>query len=138
MTRDVRIVDPDETLEEAALAMAETDVGIMPVGRNDRLVGMITDRDIAIRGVAQRRGSDTKVSDVMSPEIRYCFVDDNASDVLDNLAEIQVRRLPVLNRDKRLVGIVSISDLADSGEAMHVGEALSEIARPSTRHSQIA
>jgi CBS domain-containing protein len=138
MTRDVRIVDPDETLEQAALAMADVDAGILPVGRNDRLVGMITDRDIAIRGVAKGRGPNAKVGDVMSPEVKYCFIDDDTDSVLDNLAEIQVRRLPVLDHDKRLVGIVSIGDLAGNGEAVHAGEALGEIARPSSRHSQMA
>jgi CBS domain-containing protein len=138
MTRDVRIVDPDETLEQAALAMAEIDAGILPVGRNDRLVGIITDRDIAIRGVAQGRGPSAKVGDVMSPEILYCFIDDDAGEVLDNLADIQVRRLPVLDREKRLVGIISISDLAGNGEAAQAGEALGDIARPSGQHSQIA
>jgi CBS domain-containing protein len=138
MTRDVRIVDPDETLEQAALAMAEIDAGILPVGRNDRLVGMITDRDIAIRGVAQGRGPGAKVGDVMSPEVKYCFIDDDTENVLDDLAEIQVRRLPVLDRDKRLVGIISISDLAGNGDAARAGEALSDIARPSSQHSQIA
>jgi CBS domain-containing protein len=137
MTRDVRIVDPDETLEEAALAMAEIDAGILPVGKDDRLVGMITDRDIAIRGVAQGRGPSAKVGEVMSPEILYCFIDDDAGEVLDNLADIQVRRLPVLDREKRLVGIISISDLAGNGEAAQAGEALGDIARPSALHSQV-
>ncbi len=138
MTRDVRIVDPDETLEQAALAMAEIDAGILPVGRNDRLVGIITDRDIAIRGVAHRREPGAKVGEVMSPQVKYCFIDDDIEDVLSNMADIQVRRLPVLDRDKRLVGIVSISDLAGNGEAARAGEALSDIARPSSQHSQIA
>ena len=138
MTRDVRMVDPDETLAKAALAMAEIDAGILPVAKDDRLVGMITDRDIAIRGVARGRGPDAKVGEVMSPEVKYCFIDDDAEDVLNNLAEIQVRRLPVLDRSKRLVGIVSIGDLAGNGEPVHVGEVLGEIARPSGQHSQTA
>jgi len=138
MTRDVRIVDPDETLEEAAQAMAEIDAGILPVGRNDRLVGMITDRDIAIRGVAHGRGPGAKVGDVMSAEVKYCFIDDDTKNVLDNLGEIQVRRLPVLDREKRLVGIISITDLAGKGEAMRVGRALGQIAQPSGQHSQMA
>jgi CBS domain-containing protein len=137
MTRDVRIVDPDETLEEAAQAMAEIDAGILPVGRNGRLVGMITDRDIAIRGVAHGRGPGAKVGDVMSPEVKYCFIDDDTENVLDNLGEIQVRRLPVLDREKRLVGIISISDLAGNGEAAQAGQALGDIARPSALHSQV-
>lgn len=137
MTQDVRLVEPDETLEQAAQAMAEIDAGILPVGENGRLVGMVSDRDIAIRGVAQGRQPSAKVREVMSPEVCYCFIDDEAEDVLDNIAQIQVRRLPVLDRDKRLVGIVSISDFAGNGETAHIGEALAEIARPSRLHVQV-
>jgi len=138
MTREVRIVDPDDTLEGAAQLMGEIDAGILPVAKNDRLVGMVTDRDIAVRGVAKGMAPDAHVRAVMSDEVLYCFADDDTEDVLNNLAEIQVRRLPVVDRDKRLVGIVSLSDMAGNGGQMHVGEALGEIARPSMRHSQLA
>ena len=138
MTRDVRLVDPDDTLRDAAVAMAEIDAGFLPVRENDRLVGIITDRDIAIRGVAKGLSPDAEVRAVMSDEIRYCFEDDDADDVLANMGEIQVRRLPVMDHDKRLVGVVSISDLAGNGEEMQAGEALCEIARPSKLHSQMA
>jgi CBS domain-containing protein len=138
MTSEVRIVDPDETLREAAQAMAEIDAGFLPVGEDDRLVGIVTDRDIAIRGVANGLRPDASVRDVMSDEVRYCFDDDDCEDVLNNMAEIQVRRLPVVNRGKRLVGVVSITDLAGNGEEAHAGEVLHEIARPSITHSQTA
>jgi len=137
MTRDVRIVDPEETLEHAARAMAHIDAGILPVSENDRLVGIITDRDIAIRGVGKGYPPSARIREVMSPEVRYCFVDDDAEDVLNNMAQIQVRRMPVLDRDKRLAGLVSITDLATRGEETHAGETLREIARPSGLHSQI-
>ncbi len=136
MTQDVRIVDPGETLQDAARTMAEIDAGFLPVGKNDRLVGIITDRDIAIRAVATGRPSSAKVGDVMSQEVRYCYADDTVDDILDNMAQQQLRRLPVVDRDKRLVGIVSITDLATNGEPAHSGEALCEIARPSGLHSQ--
>ena len=137
MTRDVRVVAPEETLQDAARMMADIDAGILPVGEDDRMIGMITDRDIAIRGVALGRAPDAKVREIMSDEVRYCFEDDDADAVLDNMAAIQVRRLPVVDRDKRLVGIVSIADLARKREeAAHAGEALGEIARPSALHSQ--
>jgi CBS domain-containing protein len=136
MTRDVRIASPDESLRDAAKAMGELDAGVLPVGENDRLVGMITDRDIAVRGVAQGKGPDAKVREVMSNEVRYCFDDDDADEVLENLGELQLRRMPVLNRDKRLVGIISIGDLAASEEPKRAGEALSEISRPGGEHSQ--
>ncbi|MFL5294907.1 MAG: CBS domain-containing protein [Phenylobacterium sp.] len=136
MTRDVRITSPEDTMREAAMAMADCDAGVLPVGENDRLVGMVTDRDIAIRGVACGKGPEAKVRDVMSAEIRYCYEDDSADEVLRNMSDLQVRRLPVLNREKRLVGIVSLSDLASGGEAAKSGAALRDIAQPGGEHSQ--
>ena len=114
MTSNVRIADPDQTLQEAAQAMARLDAGVMPVGEHDRLVGMITDRDIAIRGIAEGKGPDAKVREVMSQEVKYCFEDEDVDDVVHNMGDIRVHRLPVVNRDKRLVGIVSLGDLARS------------------------
>lgn len=136
MTREVRIVDPDETLQDAARAMADIDAGILPVGENDRLVGIVTDRDIAIRAVAIGRQPTAKVRDVMSGTISYCYEDDEAEDVLETMANFQIRRMPVLDRNKRLVGIVSITDLAHNGEAARAGATLGDIARPSGLHSQ--
>ena len=115
--------------------MAEIDAGVLPVGENDRLVGMITDRDIAIRGVAEGCSPDARVRDVMSQEVKYCFDDADAEDVLESMAGIQVRRMPVINHDKRLVGIVSITDIAKE-EEREAGEALRDITRPSALHSQ--
>lgn len=136
MKRDVRIVDPAETLQEAARAMADIDAGFLPVGENDRLVGILTDRDIAIRAVGTGRAPDAKIRDVMSQEVRYCYADDDIDDILYNMAEQQLRRLPVVDRDKRLVGIISITDLATNGVATLTGETLGKIARPSGLHSQ--
>jgi CBS domain-containing protein len=117
MTHDVRLAGPDESIRDAARMMAEQDVGALPVGENDRLVGMITDRDITLRGVAKGKGPDAKVCDVMTQQICYCFEDEELDQVSRNMADIQIRRLPVLNRDKRLVGIVSLGDLATSARA---------------------
>jgi len=136
MTREVRIANPDETIREAAMMMANIDAGFLPVGQNDRLVGIITDRDIAIRGIAEGKGPDAKIREVMSSEVRYCFEDDDVEEVLENMGELQVRRLPVLNREKRLVGIVSLGDLATNGESEDAGDALSNISRPGGEHSQ--
>ncbi|MFL5201572.1 MAG: CBS domain-containing protein, partial [Microvirga sp.] len=108
MTRDVRLIEPNQTIRDAARLMAEMDAGVMPVREGDRLVGMITDRDIAVRAVAQGRGPDTPVREVMTDEVKYCYEDDDTNDVARNMADIQVRRLPVLTRDKRLVGIISL------------------------------
>ena len=112
MTRDVRVASPDQTVREVARTMAEFDTGVMPVGENDRLVGMITDRDIAIRGVAEGKGPDARVREIMTPDVRYCFEDEDVRDVARTMAESQVRRLPVLNRDKRLVAIMESPDAA--------------------------
>jgi CBS domain-containing protein len=135
MTRDVRVISPDDTIERAAQLMGQIDAGVLPVGDNDRLIGMITDRDIAVRGVAEGCSPSAKVRDIMSQEVCYCFDDADADDVLENMAEIQIRRMPVVNHDKRLVGIVSITDIAKAEEE-EAGEALRDITRPSALHSQ--
>jgi len=127
MTRDVRVANPDQTIREAAQMMAELDAGALPVGEQDRLVGMITDRDIAVRAVAHGKSPDTRIRDVMTDDVKYCFDDDDVEDVARNMADIQVRRLPVVNRDKRLVGIVAIADIAAAEEPEVVGEAVSGI-----------
>jgi CBS domain-containing protein len=130
MTREVRVANPEQSLREAAQLMAELDAGVLPVGADDRLVGMITDRDIAVRGVAKGKTPDTPVREVMTDEVKYCFEDEEVDHVARNMADIQVRRLPVVNRDKRLVGIVAIADLAAHEDAKIVGEAVSGISAP--------
>jgi CBS domain-containing protein len=114
MSANVHIADPNQPIRAAAKMMAECDCGALPVGDNDRLVGMITDRDIAIRATAIGKGPDTPVREVMSEGICYCYEDQEVSDVAANMGDIQVRRLPVLNREKRMVGILSICDIAKS------------------------
>ena len=136
MTQDVRLIEPNQTIRDAARLMAEMDAGIMPVREGDRLVGMITDRDIAVRAVAQGRGPDTAVREVMTDEVKYCYEDDDTNDVARNMADIQVRRLPVLTREKRLVGIISLGDMALSDEAGKAGEAVAGISQPGGQHSQ--
>jgi CBS domain-containing protein len=136
MTPDVEIVAPDDTLHTAARMMADLDTGALPVGENDRLVGMITDRDITIRAVAEGRDPDkAKVRDAMSEQIRFCFEDEDTQEVSRKMSDWAVRRLPVLNRDKRLVGIVSLGDLATGGAEEESRKALEEIsdAPPGTR-----
>src|SRR3954464_6879022 len=127
MTRDVQLIEPTQTIRDAARLMAEMDAGIMPVREGNRLVGMITDRDIAIRAVAQGRGPDTLIREVMTDEVKYCYEDDDTNDVARSMADIQVRPLPVLTRDKRLVGIISLGDMAVSDEAGKAGEAVAGI-----------
>lgn len=137
MTRDVRVTAPDDTIRDAARIMAEIDAGVVPVGQDDRLVGMLTDRDIAVRAVAQGKGPDTRIGEVMSDEVKYCYEDEDTDHVCANLGDQQIRRIPVVNREKRLVGILSLGDLAieDNG-GNGSGETLAAISRPGGSHSQ--
>ena len=130
MTQDVRIAAPDETLQHAAFIMGEIDAGMLPVGENDKLVGVVTDRDITIRGVGQGCQSDAKVGEIMSTKLLYCHDTDDVDDVLTNMADKKVRRLPVVDKDKRLVGIISLGDLAGKAPKELSGDALDKITRP--------
>jgi CBS domain-containing protein len=138
MTREVRLVRPDQTIREAAQLMAEIDAGAIPVTDNDRLVGMITDRDIAVRAVAQGKPPEARIRDVMSPGILYCFDDQELDEVATNMGKNQVRRLPVIDHDKRLVGILSLGDLASKEDAGAVGRAVSQVSQQGGKHSQTA
>ena len=136
MTRDVQIARPDMTIREVAEMMAAIDAGVLPVADGDALVGMITDRDIAIRAVAMGKGIDTPVREVMTAEVKYCFDDQDLEEVTSNMAHIQVRRLPVVNRDKRLVGIISLGDIAFTGGDGVASTALAGVSRPGGEHTQ--
>jgi len=132
ITRDPQVIRPETALIEAAQKMKSLDIGMLPVCDGDRLVGVITDRDITVRGVAQ--GSDPKtarVQEVMTPEVIYCFDDEDVKEAAKKMEEKQVRRLPVLNREKRLVGIVSLGDLAvRTGKEKLAGEVLERVSEP--------
>lgn len=130
MTPEVQLCTPDDTLKDAAEAMMTLNVGLLPVTDSDRLVGMITDRDIAVRGVARGRGPDTPVRDVMTEDVKYCFEDQDLDDVTLNMGEIQVRRLPVVNKDKQLVGIIALGDIARCRAGKGTAEALHQISQP--------
>jgi CBS domain-containing protein len=134
MTRDVRVCTPGQSIREAAKTMAEIDAGSMPVGENDRLIGMITDRDIAVRAVAAGKGPETPVREVMSEHIHYCFEDEELDDVAQNMGDIRVRRLPVVNRQKRLVGIVSLGDVARTEGGETVGDAVVGVSQRGGAH----
>ena len=138
MSTEVRLASPSESIRDAARTMKEIDAGILPVGDGDRLVGMITDRDIAVRAVAEGRGPDTAVRDVMSREVLYCYADERLDDVARQMRELQVRRMPVLNREKRLVGIISIGDIAltDDDGTGRAATALVGVSEPGGLHSQ--
>lgn len=130
MTTDVCVVSPNNTLRDAAMLMEKMDIGSLPVGANDRLVGIITDRDIAIRAVAQGKSPDTTVQEAMSTDIKYCYDDEDIDHVARNMAELELRRMPVVNRDKRLVGVVSLANFAYSGDKKSSDKLLNGVAAP--------
>lgn len=130
MTRDPKVTNPDTTLVDAAAEMRAQDVGAIPVGENDRLVGMVTDRDIAMRAVAEGGNpGNTTVREVMSKDVYYCFEDVDLSEAAGIMSEHQIQRLPVLNRDKRLVGMLAVADLARN-DPQSLAKAFSGIAQP--------
>jgi CBS domain-containing protein len=136
MSNDVKVANPNQSIRDAARLMAEIDAGILPVGENDKLVGVITDRDIAIRAVGADKGPATPIREIMSKDVKYCFEDDDLDDIAQNMADIKVRRLPVLNREKRLVGILSLGDMALTDGPSNAGSALCGISEPGGEHSQ--
>lgn len=117
--------------------MLKVDSGVLPVGDEDRLVGMITDRDIALRAVAGGKGPQTPVRDVMSRDVMYCFDDEDIEHVARSMGELQLRRLPVVNRDKELVGILSLADVATLHGGGTAGGALGDISQPGGKHTQV-
>lgn len=130
MTADVRLIRPDQTIREAAVMMMDADVGSLPVEDHDRMIGMVTDRDIVLRAVARGLGAETLVREVMTEDIKYCFADDNVSTIADSMAGLGLRRMPVLDRDKRLVGIVSLSNIAAAGNENATESLLKGVAQP--------
>jgi CBS domain-containing protein len=136
MSHKVQTVSPDQTLREAAAIMRQVDIGFLPVGENDKLVGTITDRDIAIRGIGAGKGPEAKVREAMTQEVKYCFDDEEIEHVAQNMADLQVRRLPVMSRDERLVGIISLGNLAIEGPPAHTAKVLHGVSQPGGRHNQ--
>lgn len=130
MTRDVKLISPQDSIRAAAGRMRDDDIGSLPVADGDRLVGYITDRDIVIRALADSGDADSSVGKVMSDRILYCFEDEAVEDVAKNMAQNQVRRLPVLTREKRLCGIVALGDIASHGADKPAEQALEGISRP--------
>ena len=131
MSKDVRVISPETTIREAARTMHDGGFGMMPVGENDRMIGAISDRDIAIRAVAEGKGPSTTVREVMSTGVWWAYDDDTVEHAAKLMSEHQVRRLPVVDRDKRLVGIVALGDFAvDKSDIRPAAEALSKISEP--------
>jgi CBS domain-containing protein len=132
MTEKVSFITPDARIVEIARRMRDEDIGSLPVAENDKLIGIVTDRDIVVRILAE--GVDIDTADArkaMSPKIFYCTEDQTVEEVLENMGENQVRRLPVINADKRLVGVVSLGDLSQAAKR-EAGDALKDISQPAT------
>ncbi|TWB42772.1 CBS domain-containing protein [Rhizobium sp. ERR 922] len=134
MSRGVHIANPQQTIGEIARQMADEEIGFMPVGENDQLVGTITDRDMVVRGLADGLGGDAKVREVMNRDVKYCFEDEDVDDVTRNMGQVQVRRLPVVNREKRLTGVISLADAA-LVQKEAAGAGLKKVARPGGSHA---
>ena len=139
MSRDVEVLEPGITVHEASRRMAKRDAGAMPVGENGRLVGMLTDRDVVVRVVAENRNpAAVTVREAMTPEVEWCFEDDELGSAGARMSESKVRRLPVLDRDRRLVGILSVGDLAREEAGRATVTALHGAAQPGGPHAQTA
>ena len=136
MTREVATVRADQTAQEAATFMLQGDAGSIPVTEGERLIGMITDRDITVRGVAAGRGPDTPVRELMSEGLVCAREDDDIEEVASRMSEAQVRRLPVIDQSENLVGIVSLGDLSRESEGEEAHIALEGVSQPSGQHQQ--
>ena len=136
MTAQVTTVPPEAPLQHVARIMRDEDIGSIPVAQGDQLLGMITDRDIVIRAVAEGDQGLTRrtAGDVMTPDVQCCFVDQNVGDVLKEMGDQQIRRLPVVDKDRRLVGIVSLGDLSREAKPKQAGQALENISQPGVGH----
>jgi CBS domain-containing protein len=136
MTTDVETVSADQTAQDAAKFMLRAEAGSIPVCDGDKVIGMITDRDIAVRGVAEGRGPDAPIRDLMTDGIVCAREDDDVQDVASKMSEAQVRRLPVLDAQDRLCGIVSLGDLSRQTDGGSAGQALEGVSQPGGRHEQ--
>ena len=136
MTRDVQTIRPDQPVQQAANFMLSADAGSIPVTEGDRLIGMITDRDIAVRGVAEGHGPETQVRDLMTNDIVCARFDDDTDDVASRMSEAQVRRLPVIDDQERLCGIVSLGDLSQRCSDDAAEQALEGVSQPGGQHQQ--
>jgi CBS domain-containing protein len=136
MTRDVQTVRPDQTAREAASFMLRADTGAIPVTDGDRLLGMITDRDIAVRGIAEGHGPETPVRELMTNDMVCARIDDDIEEAASRMGEAQVRRLPVIDEQQRLCGIVSLGDLSREADTDCASEALEGVSQPGGQHQQ--
>jgi CBS domain-containing protein len=130
MTRNVEVARPDDSIQTVAQRMADLDVGSLPVCDGQTILGMVTDRDITIRATAKGLSGDTGVTQVMTADVEYAFEDDDLQEVADKMAKKQIRRLPIVDRDKKLCGILAIADIAREDKDKRVGETVEKISQP--------
>lgn len=135
MTKNCKLVHANDTIRKAAQIMAQEEIGWIPVQDGDRIIGMITDRDIVTRSVAQGKDGTARVRDAMTHDVKYCFEDEELDHTLDNMADLQLRRIPVMSRSKRLVGVLTLADAARSYDPSAVGAALCAVVEPGGHHA---
>jgi len=136
MTRDVQTIRPDQSVQDAASFMLSADAGSIPVTEGERLIGMITDRDIAVRGIAKGYGPETPVRELMTDDLIVARIDEDVEDVATKMSEAQVRRLPVIDEQERLCGIVSLGDLSRETDDQTASQALEGVSQPGGQHQQ--
>ncbi len=137
MTPNPEVVTPDQPIQEAARRMLDADTGALPVGEDQRLIGMVTDRDITVRAVAEGRGPETPVREVMSEKLLFAWDDQDVDEVAMQMSDAQVRRMPILSRqEERLVGMVSIGDLVQANQGEAAGVAVAGVTEPGGEHNQ--
>lgn len=129
MTPKADFVGPDTPVGDVARKMRDGDLGMLPVGEDDKLIGIVTDRDLTVRVLAENKGADIPAREAMSDKVYYLYDDVSLDEAVRNMADMAVRRMPVVDRDKNLIGIVSLGDIAEKGENEAAGEALRKIAK---------
>ena len=138
MTREVQVAQADQPIRKAAQFMLKVDAGSIPVCEGDRVIGMVTDRDLAVRVLAEGRGAETLLREIMTEEVVCCFEDDTVENAAQKMSDSKVRRIPVLSRDgEKLVGILSLGDIT-KGDAKLAERALEKVTQPSSLHNQSA
>jgi CBS domain-containing protein len=136
MTREVETIRPDQTAQDAARFMLNADAGSIPVAEDGRLIGMITDRDIAVRGIAKGYGPDTPVRELMTDDLVVVRIDDDVEEAAEKMSGAQVRRLPVIDHEERLCGILSLGDIAREADEECAERALEGVTQPGGEHRQ--
>lgn len=136
LTRDVRTARPEDTIQQLARLMADADTGAVPILEGERPIGLVTDRDIVIRALAEGRGLETTASQVMTSNLEFASEDDDLSEVAEKMARMQIRRILVLDDGRRLCGILSLGDLAQEEKAKAAGKTLEQISQPGGQHAQ--